>query len=267
MTPPIRLLVHEPRAGDRNMAVDEALMRSARDGGVTTLRFYGWEPACLSFGRNQAARGAYDPDAAAARGIDVVRRPTGGRAVYHHRELTYSVTAPVDAWGSLREAYCRINRALAHGLRELGVPASCTAESAAPGRAPGPTARACFRDPLPGEVSAEGRKLVGSAQWRDGGTLLQHGSLLLADEQATVESLRAQQTRQSPAGATTSGAIALDELLADVPSPATLAAALATGFEREFVRSVEPYALSAEERRLVEELSSRYRDPEWTWRR
>lgn len=248
------------------MAVDEALMRSIHEDDIT-LRFYRWEPACLSFGRNQTARGAYDAVAAAARGVDVVRRPTGGRAVYHHRELTYSVVAPSDVWGSLREAYCRINQALAHGLRELGVPAACAAERASSDRAPAPTARACFRDPLPGEVTAEGRKLVGSAQWRDRGALLQHGSLLLKDEQVTTESLRMHRIRRDSDGTDTSGAIALDELLGDVPPTGDLAAALAAGFEREFGRPVEPGALSAEEATLADELSSRYRDPEWTWRR
>lgn len=266
MTAPIRLLVHEPWTGDRNMAVDEALMRSAREGSVT-LRFYRWEPGCLSFGRNQAAGGAYDPDAAAARGIDVVRRPTGGRAVYHHRELTYSVTAPSDAWGSLREAYCRINRALADGLRELGVPAACAAERASSARAPGPTARACFRDPLPGEVTAKGRKLIGSAQWRDGGALLQHGSLLLRDEQTTTELLRTHRSGDEPATSDESGGIALDELLENTPPPADLVAALAAGFEREFARPVRPGELSPAEASLADELSGRYRDPEWTWRR
>ncbi|MFW6083833.1 MAG: lipoate--protein ligase family protein [Gemmatimonadota bacterium] len=273
MTDPIRLLVHDPQTGDRNMAVDEALMRSAREGRVT-LRLYRWEPGCLSFGRNQTARGAYDPEGAAARGIDVVRRPTGGRAVYHHAELTYSVTAPSDTWGSLREAYCRINRALAEGLRELGVPAACAGESARRGRAPGPTASACFRNPLPGEVTVGGRKLIGSAQWRDGGALLQHGSLLLRNEQAVTESLRTQRLVPAPGGeggpgetAAESGAIALDELLARPPSPEELVAALAAGFEREFVRPVRPGALSPVVASLADELSARYRDPEWTWRR
>lgn len=260
------MLVHEPRSGGRNMAVDEALMRSAREG-VVTLRFYRWEPGCLSFGRNQAVRGEYDPAAAAARGIGVVRRPTGGRAVYHHRELTYSVTAPAKAWGSLREAYCRINRALADGLGRLGVAARCAAEPASAGRAPGPTARACFRDPLPGEVIAEGRKLIGSAQWRDGGALLQHGSLLLKDEQRTAESLRMHHTEHEPVATRESGAIALDELLAPLPAPADLVAALAAGFAREFARPVEPGELSQDEASLAEQLSARYRDPEWTWRR
>ena len=105
------------------MAVDEALMESAR-GGAVTLRLYGWEPGCLSFGRNQTAHGRYDGARATQRVIDVVRRPTGGRSVFHYRELTYSVTAPANEWGGLRDAYLKINRALAAGLRELGAPAA-----------------------------------------------------------------------------------------------------------------------------------------------
>jgi lipoate-protein ligase A len=170
------------------MAVDEVLMDSAR-AGQTTLRLYGWEPGCLSFGRNQTARGRYDGARAAERGIDVVRRPTGGRSVFHHRELTYSVTGPVETWGGLRSAYLRINRALAAGLRALGVPARVVDERGN-GPIPRPTVRACFRDPLPGEVIVGGRKLIGSAQWRDGGALLQHGSVLLHNDQSTVEDLR-----------------------------------------------------------------------------
>ena len=106
----IRLLHDGPQPGARNMAVDESLMSSAQDG-LVTLRFYAWEPGTLSFGRNQTAAGKYNADRAAARSIDIVRRPTGGRAVYHHQELTYAVTAPADLWGSLRETYCRINQA------------------------------------------------------------------------------------------------------------------------------------------------------------
>ena len=84
-----RLIDTAPAPGAWNMAVDEALMERVRGGGAPVLRFYRWEPACLSLGRNQPATGAYDAAAIAARGVDVVRRPTGGRAVLHHRELTY----------------------------------------------------------------------------------------------------------------------------------------------------------------------------------
>lgn len=259
----IRLLTDGPLSGVRNMAVDEALMRSAQREGRVTLRFYQWEPGCLSFGRNQAARGAYDGEAAEARGIDVVRRPTGGRAVYHHRELTYSVTAPASTWGSLRDTYCRINRALAAGLGAIGVPAACAGAELPAGRAPRPTARACFRDPLPGEVTAAGRKLVGSAQWRDGGALLQHGSLLLEDEQAVVEELRTQQSSDR----FETGAVSLSELLGRSPEAGSLTEALAGGFEAEFDRAVRPGALTDEEHAVAAELEAHYSDPAWTWRR
>ncbi|MFW6192405.1 MAG: lipoate--protein ligase family protein, partial [Gemmatimonadota bacterium] len=140
-----RCLIHGPASGVRNMAVDEALMAGARRGALT-LRFYAWEPACLSLGRNQRARDRYDLDRIRSMGLDVVRRPTGGRAVHHDRELTYAVAAPADAWGSLRESYARINRALLAGLAGLGVPAGA---AGAGGGAPRPSTRACFRDPLP----------------------------------------------------------------------------------------------------------------------
>lgn len=258
------------------MAVDEALMRTAGSGGGVTLRFYGWEPGCLSFGRNQQARGAYDPDAAAEHGIDVVRRPTGGRAVFHHRELTYSVTAPDEAWGTLRDTYRRINRALADGLREIGVAADCEVDAAAGARAPRPTARACFRDPLPGEVAAAGRKLVGSAQWRNAGALLQHGSLLLVDEQHVVDSLRVQrdpgtseasESADAADAAAPTGATSLAELLSELPPPLDLALALARAFEREFETCLREGRMTPAESSAAAELEKKYADPAWTWRR
>ena len=269
----IRLLVDEALPGVRNMAVDEALMRSAgSDAGGVTLRFYRWEPGCLSFGRNQEALGAYDPKAAADLGIDVVRRPTGGRAVYHHQELTYSVTAPAGIWGSLRETYGRINRARAAGLRELGVPARRVEDESenagrrrtAP-RAPRPTPRACFRDPLPGEVTVEGRKLVGSAQWREGGAFLQHGSVLLVDEQHVVDALRT--SGGGSKARVDSGAISLAEVLGEPPPADALGAALVLGFERELGTHVRRGTLSPHEAAAAEALARRFADPAWTWRR
>lgn len=256
---PLRFLADGTARGAWNMAVDEALMDSARDGRAT-LRLYGWEPGCLSFGRNQTARGRYDGALAASRGIDVVRRPTGGRSVFHHREITYSVTAPTDSWGGLREAYLRINRALAAGLRQLGVPARVVE----PGRdvpTPKPTVRACFRDPLPGEVVADGRKLIGSAQWRDGGALLQHGSLLLHNDQATVEDLRIED------GAIAVPATGLAELLDPLPDVATIAEAVAASFGAEFEIEVTPVDLSSAEREAAMKVHLKYRDDAWTWRR
>ena len=248
------------------MATDEAMMDSGRRG-LISIRFYEWEPGCLSFGRNQNAAGQYDAVAARERGIDVVRRPTGGRAVYHHRELTYSVSAPVDAWGSLRDAYCRINHALAAGLQSLGAPVVCAGDR--PASSPRPTARACFRDPLPGEVTAEGRKLVGSAQWRDGAALLQHGSILLAKEQHVAEELRVAGASPEPTvpGDAHTGAIALDDLLDRVPPVEEIVRELATGFESEFGVVVEPGSLDEDETRIANSRLGHYTDPAWTWRR
>lgn len=256
--PILRVLVDGPLPGAMNMAVDEALMESGRRGEVT-LRLYRWRPACLSFGRNQTAAGRYDGERARALGYQVVRRPTGGRSVFHHRELTYSVTAPAD-WGTLREAYIRINRALAAGLRILGIDASV--QQAAAGPAPRPTIRACFRDPLPGELTAGGRKLAGSAQWREAGALLQHGSLLLHNDQSVVEQLR-------PGAATELDvpAVGLVELLGREPEPGELEGALAEGFQRELRLRAGRGTLTAGEREEAERLVARYQDPDWTWRR
>lgn len=254
----LRSLVDRPAPGAWNMAVDEALLQSARDA-VSTVRFYRWEPGCLSFGRNQTARDRYDPDAIARAGVDVVRRPTGGRAVFHHREVTYSVVAPTGQWGSLRDCYQRINRALTRGLRELGVPADLV--EAGQGRAPRPTTRACFRDPVTGEVTAGGKKLVGSAQWRDDGAFVQHGSILLHDDQHVAESLRAvPPTTQVQAAS-------LSTWLDPLPSFDSIVSALSAGFETEFDLPVNVGSLSREERESAGELQARYESPDWTWRR
>lgn len=276
MTPdPIRLLEHPPAPGARNMAVDEALMASARAGG-TVLRFYRWDPPCLSFGRHQRAAGLYDREAARDRGVDLVRRPTGGRAVYHHREVTYAVAAPAGRWGSLRESYALLNRALLRGLASLGVPAAAAGSS---GRAPGPSPRACFRDPLPGEVVVDGRKLVGSAQWREAGALLQHGSVLLRAEQGVADRLRTGPrpgpdgeggSRRRPgagAGGEAPAGAGLRDVLGREPAVAEVAAALREGFAEVLGAAIRPSSLTPAERERAEALEERYRDDAWTWRR
>ena len=252
----LRVVRHGPGPGAVNMAVDEALLESARRGQVT-LRFYSWQPACLSLGRNQIARGRYREDEARRRGIDIVRRPTGGRAVYHDRELTYSVTAPADLWGSLAASYRRINRALNDGLVALGVPASL---APATDFVPHPTARACFRDPLEGEIMAGGAKLVGSAQWRTEGGLLQHGSLLLHDDQHVPDELR---VSSSPSVR----AASLTDFLDPVPSTPEMIDSLGRAFGREFGLSMCDESLTASERENATRLEARYRSGDWTWRR
>jgi lipoate-protein ligase A len=149
-----RHLAYEVRTGSANMALDEALARSMTGAGEGVVRLYGWTRPTISFGKNEATTG-YPVESMEASGFDLVRRPTGGRAVLHDQELTYAVVAPLRTWGGVREAYVHIHEALASALRELGAP-------------------------------VEGRKLVGSAQARIGEALLQHGSILLAGDQGPL---------------------------------------------------------------------------------
>src|SRR3954468_19192034 len=100
-----RLMLTEPRSGAENMARDTALVARAARTGETVFSVYSWERATLSLGRNQTATGRYDVQRIRAAGIDIVRRPTGGRAILHDREVTYSVTAPLADAPPLREAY------------------------------------------------------------------------------------------------------------------------------------------------------------------
>ena len=121
------------------MALDEALMARARRTGERVLRVYGWSEPTLSLGRHQRADGIYHTDELERRGIGVVRRPTGGRALLHHREVTYSVTAPSTADVGLSAEYARINLLLGSALEALGVGVAVAApptRSAPPGAAP-----------------------------------------------------------------------------------------------------------------------------------
>lgn len=255
---PWRLLDTPPAHGVWNMAVDAALMASVRDGAPPSLRFYRWDPPCLSLGRNQPARDRYDLDLLRARGFEVVRRPTGGRAVLHHRELTYSVAVREGVLGSPRECYAVINRALVAGLRGLGVPARLQPRTGR--RAPVPSLAPCFREPTEGEVVVGARKLVGSAQWREGGVILQHGSLLLAGDQGEVREL-ALDALPGEGEAPTS----LAELCDPVPPWERIVEALAAGWEETTGTVLRPDGLTPEERERAAALAERYADPAWTW--
>jgi lipoyl(octanoyl) transferase len=173
-----------PRPGWLNMAIDFALLERAA-AGESWLRLYAWSPSCLSFGRHEPAGRRYDRERITALGLDVVRRPTGGRAVWHAGELTYAVAAPATALGTLREAYGEIHRVIRDAVRGLGASAEL-----APSRGSIPLdTGACFAAPVGGEVVVADHKVAGSAQLREDGALLQHGSILLADDQAMVARL------------------------------------------------------------------------------
>jgi len=254
-----RLVDTAPAPGAWNMAVDEALAASVAGGGAPVLRVYRWEPACLSLGRNQPARGRYDLDSLAAAGIDVVRRPTGGRAVLHRRELTYSVAAPVALLGPPRPAYAAINRALVAGLRRLG--AAVSLQPATGARAPLPSLAPCFADPVEGEVVAGGRKLVGSAQRLLGSVILQHGSLPLHDDQSRVAGLLLEPDRSVDEAPPAT----LAEVLGREPAWDELTAALAAGWAESLGAVLSPSALTADEAAAARVGAAWYAGPAWTW--
>jgi len=164
------------------MARDSAILAAVSEHhSPPTLRLYGWQPPCLSLGRHQSLDAA-DLRFCQDRGLHVVRRPTGGRAVLHHLELTYAVSAPLGHGllpRGLQEAYAVVCSALVDACRHLGVPAELTGGEVNL-RLPGPrTSVPCFQGPAGGEVVVAGRKLVGSAMRRHGTTILQHGAVLL----------------------------------------------------------------------------------------
>ena len=185
LAPRWRLLDSGAADGATNMATDVALMARAAATGEAVLRIYAWSAPTISFGIHERAR-LTSLDLSKL-GYGAVRRPTGGRALLHHHEVTYSVTAPLrDASfhdASLAESYRAINRILLRALERLGVQAEPATRTA---RATSPTGAACFAEPNEGELVVEGRKLIGSAQRRDAHALLQHGSILLEDDQGVL---------------------------------------------------------------------------------
>lgn len=253
-----------PASGPRNMALDHALAETLEDG-VAVLRLYEWTEPTVSFGRNEPARERWGPasDARVAGDAPVgaprpaaepafrfVRRPTGGRAVLHRAELTYAAVLPDRAFGGPRGAYVAVNEALVEGLGLLGVRVTLAGSS----RALRPDAGPCFDMPAEGEVVLDGGKLVGSAQARLDGALLQHGAILIEDDQGALGSASAARPLRRHLEAVT---------VADVRD------AVERGFRRRFAdarwREADHGARVIEAAARWE--SERYDDEAWTWRR
>jgi lipoate-protein ligase A len=180
-----RLLVDGPAAGAWNMGVDEALLESAAEGGGPTLRFYQWEEATLSLGYFQSrADRATHPSSAAC---PLVRRQTGGGAILHDRELTYSVCVPKShpLASDTQTLYDHWHGALIQALKELGVPAARCERASGLKKSEEPFL--CFQRRAVGDVLLDGYKIAGSAQRRGHGAVLQHGGILLAASPAAPE--------------------------------------------------------------------------------
>jgi lipoyl(octanoyl) transferase len=249
--------------GASNMALDHMMFEDVKAGGPSAFRLYRWSPACLSFGRNQPARGLYDEAAAAEQGIDFVRRPTGGQAVLHDRELTYCVALPLGVLGSPRETYMAIHEAIVLGLASIGVLAATRQHTS-----PGPRTQEawllpCFAGSARGEVVLEGKKLVGSAQRCEDRCVLQHGSILLDGDQSFATTL----LKEGEAARDASPVATLAPPAMKGVGVAALAAALGHAFAAGLGTALAPDTLSGNELGRVQELAVHYRSAAWTWRR
>ena len=268
-----RLIVdEEPRSGAANMALDQAVAEACAAGASPpTLRFYRWQPPAVSLGRHQPLA-EVDLDAVQERGYEVVRRPTGGRAILHTDELTYSVAASADeprVEGSIMDAYLRLSNALLAGLRSLGLDAD-----KAPGsvRAGPDLSAACFEVPSAYEITASGRKLLGSAQSRRAGYVLQHGSLPLTGDLGRLVDVLALPDGERAAlrNELTARAVTLADALGVMPDApqaqfATVAHALREGFAATLNLTLDAGQFTpAEVRRAAELIRELFANPEWT---
>lgn len=264
-----RLVVDGEMDGAMNMAVDEAILVHVVSGAsLPTLRFYAWAPPCLSLGRNQLLDDV-DRAACASGGVGIVRRPTGGRAILHRDELTYSVTlqqADPLAEGGIIDSYRRLSEGLVAGLHDLGADAIQARGQQLP---KSDQTAVCFESPSDYEITVGGRKLVGSAQWRARGGVLQHGSLPLWGDLAGVVDYLVfdSRDRECQRQRVHRRALTLEEALGKPMSFAQVAAALAAGFRQRLNVTLLPGELTAEELALAAQLrAERYAAEAWTAR-
>ncbi|HVJ48227.1 lipoate--protein ligase family protein [Desulfitobacterium sp.] len=257
--------------GAENMALDEAIMLNmpCETNPQPVLRFYGWKPATLSLGYAQSYAKEVVEEECVKAGVDVVRRPTGGRAVLHQYELTYSVVAPEEddqVNGTIIESYLKISQALLKGFQALGISAEMVAHSGV-GKE---SSAACFDAPSWYELVVDGMKLVGSAQVRKDGMLLQHGSIPLHfDAELLFRLLKFSkpEVRQRFLTGFMQKACALDEVWLNPVSREELEREICIGFQEVMKIEFLPSKLKSAEQVLVPGLVQKYQSSEWTKKR
>ncbi len=259
-----RLLNTDHLDGATNMAIDEAISRAVQANLVPpTLRFFGWQPACLSLGQAQPG-GDVDREVCLAAGVDVVRRPTGGRAILHTDELTYSIITPEReprVAGTIVESYRRLSEGLLTGLMLMGVPTRQVEQPDNHDHDQGPV---CFEVPSNYEIVFDGRKLVGSAQMRKAGVMLQHGTIPLHGDIARISLYLAQ---HPDAGRVRNRATTVEAAIGREVAYDTAARLMAQGFAQALNLQLKAGDLTSEEQVWAEELRrEKYAADEWTYR-
>ena len=288
-----RLILSSPLDGPTNMAIDEAILSAVSENqSPPTLRFFAWTPPCLSLGYAQPV-GDVDRERLRGLGWDLVRRPTGGRAILHTAELTYSVIAPMSeprVVGGVIESYRQLSAGLMQGVELLGLnvraeknpKSSQTPEAERRGQIPNPNLQSpnhpitlspnpvCFEAASDYEITANGRKLLGSAQVRKQGVVLQHGTLpLTGDVARIVEVLRvdSEKERARLRERVHRRATTVEEVLGRAVTWAEAVAALQQGFAEKLNLSFEERGLTEREVELTAQLrAEKYAAERWNAR-
>ncbi|WP_044340029.1 lipoate--protein ligase family protein [Rossellomorea aquimaris] len=260
-----------------NMALDEALLDWHSAGKIPpTIRFYGWNPATLSIGYFQKVEKEINLQAVKEHGLGFVRRPTGGRGVLHEHELTYSVIVSEDhpeMPKTVTEAYRVISEGILKGFQGLGLEAYFAVPKTAEEREglKNPRSAVCFDAPSWYELVVEGRKVAGSAQTRQKGVILQHGSILLDLDEDKLFSLfnyPSDRVKERMQRAFKSKAVAMNEISSETVTMDMAKEAFKKGFEEGLNIHLEPYELSAEETQYVVDLArTRYETDDWNFKR
>ena len=268
-----RVIYDPPAQGALNMAIDEAIMLSVSAGvSLPTLRFYAWEPPTVSLGYFQRLDQEIDIKKVAEAGFHLVRRPTGGRTVLHDDEVTYSIAVrEVEFPGSVVETYRRISTGLVEGLRILGMEAGIVAAQEAGHGPRAHSSAACFDSPSWYEVVCRGRKIIGSAQMRKAGTILQHGSVpitFVPERLTSVLAMKSNAARSRLASTLAAKAGGLAEFLPRRPGFREVSLALKAGLSKCLDIDFVEQDLSASERESAQELLRvKYLDGKWNEKR
>jgi lipoyl(octanoyl) transferase len=270
MTDNWRYIITPPSHGAWNMAVDEAVLESAgRGDSLPTIRLYAWQPACLSLGYAQSFKDV-DLPRLKAKGWELVRRATGGRAILHTDELTYSVaTSPEEARmsGTVLESYQRLAKALVIAVRALGLPVEMEENSPPASATKGPV---CFEVPSAYEIVVGGKKLIGSAQTRKRTGILQHGTFpLWGDLTRITEALvfPDEQARLAAGEKLLARAVTAESVTGRIIPWESAAAAFLTAFESSLDIKLAPGELTPlEKERAAELVKNKYDHPAWTER-
>lgn len=266
-----RLIHYRPYSAFENMAIDEAIFRETiRHQKPPTLRFYGWHPAAVSIGYFQDLIQEINIDRCRLSGVDIVRRMTGGKAVYHRDEVTYSLVAGKSEKRfphHIIRTYEKISLCLASGLSHLGIKSQLAETKTGNPTRTRDMASACFSAPSGNELIVDGKKICGSAQTRTQGGFLQHGSLLLTFDPVETAALILLPYASEPSEKLRGSVTAVNEIIPLPVSAEALAAVLEKGFMDELGIRLTEETLTPAEKALSSQLVKKYQSDAWNWER